>query len=70
METIEEQDSEYLTSTSDALIIVPKDTMTIQEELIKKLKSDIKKLNINLLYLKETNIKKKLSLFENINNYY
>jgi len=61
METIEEQ---------DALIIVPKDTMTIQEELIKKLKSDIKKLNINLLYLKETNIKKKLSLFENINNYY
>ena len=54
METIEEQ---------DALIIV-------QEELIKKLKSYIKKLNINLLYLKETNIKKKLSLFENINNYY
>ena len=46
METIEQQ---------DALIYV-------QEELIKKLKSDIKKLNIKLLYLKESSIKQKSNL--------
>tara|TARA_R110000787_G_scaffold284257_4_gene397775 strand:- start:207 stop:371 length:165 start_codon:yes stop_codon:yes gene_type:complete len=44
--------------------------ISVQEQLIKKLELDIKKLNIKLLYLKETNIKQKPSLFENINCFY
>ena len=47
----------------DALII-------IQTKLIAKLKLDIKKLTVKLAYLKETSIKQKTSLLENINNYY
>tara|TARA_R110000744_G_scaffold89928_1_gene174784 strand:+ start:628 stop:795 length:168 start_codon:yes stop_codon:yes gene_type:complete len=38
--------------------------LIIQEELIRKLKFDIKILNFKLLYLKETCIKKKVCLYE------
>ena len=44
--------------------------LIVQEELIKKLKLYIKILNIKLLHFKESSIKKKVSLFENIANYY
>ena len=54
---------ESIIDEQEALLIV-------QEELIKKLKLDIKKLNIKLLYFKESSIKKKISLFDNISNYY
>jgi len=46
----------------NALIIV-------QEELIKKLKLDIKILKIKNIHLSETNIKRKRGLYENIANY-